>query len=288
MMPEADGLRMATSVGRWFDDTDGPTEATSEGHALERDLERDPLAQPGDGVQDTSSESPVEGEEPEEAESPSADPPREDAERSYQARFDALEQRHRELEATLQRFLNEQQAGPQETAPPFMTRPASTWTPQDLADIGRHAAKTEIERFAQEQEWRAQLNATALGAGNDYGSVVRKYVYENPGLRHDPLQMNFIRQHLDPLGQYMLGLVHEMHAKCGRDPIATIKAIRNGLQARLDGARDVAKAVNKRGREVQLGLMSGGRTPHGHPPDEDAWAGSDAEWWQRQQSRRGF
>src|SRR5688572_507368 len=130
-MPEAE-------VGRWPDDTDT-------GQALENDLGRDLAEDSGDGAQDTSSESPVEEESP--AAAPAAQQPD-----LYQARFDALEQRHRELEATLQRFINEQQT-PAEAAPPFMTRPASAWTPEDLADIGRHAAKTEIERFAQEQEW---------------------------------------------------------------------------------------------------------------------------------------
>jgi len=203
----------------------------------------------------------------------------------YKERFDALERRYADLETSMKRSA-EQRNPPRSVVPDALNKPPEQWTAKDLQEYNQYTIDERLRVVTQEQEWRGKLSAASLGDGNDYDSVVGK-LYLNTDIASDPTSLNFIRN-LNPVSRYMLSLVHEVHAAAGGDPVKTIKAIRNAIGARMDGARDIQKAVTSQARKTAMGVIRGGQSagPGAHPT-KNAWDLTEPEFRARVAARKG-
>ncbi len=193
----------------------------------------------------------------------------------YQARFDAYEQRIKQLESTLR-----QQVPATAPRPAWASKPQEQWNLQDWQEYNGYVIEQKLQSVTAESEWAGRLSTEALGQGNDYRSVVGNYT--EIVRTHDPSALQFLSQ-LDPPARYMLALAHEMFRANGNDLVKTVKAIRNGLSARMEGARDVQRSVQQATTRGAMQVMQGGK---GRPAArkamnaQDIWDMSEEEFKQ--------
>lgn len=203
----------------------------------------------------------------------------------YKERLDAYEQRIASLEAELRKGA-EQRLAPRKIIPDALRKPTETWTEKDLQEYTDYRIQQGLESAHAVQEWRGKLNARELGEGNDFDSVVEKHLYSNPEIQSDPTSLAFAKN-LNPLSQYVLALVHEVSAAAKGDPVRAIKAIRNGLKARTEGARDVQKAVTAATRKVAMGLVKGGKPTSTGTGKQSVWDMDDNAFRRFADGRKG-
>jgi uncharacterized protein (DUF849 family) len=86
---------------------------------------------------------------------------------------------------------------------------------------------------------------------------------------------------LGPEDRYMLGLLHEVHAKSNGNLVQTIRAIRNAIGARTEGAKDVTKAIQNatKGAALKVVQGAGGRQTAQQPRTaQDVWNMSEDDF----------
>lgn len=202
--------------------------------------------------------------------SPSPDP--------YAERFDRLERENGELRSSLQRFIGGQQSGQQGGPPAAFQKPREQWNVNDLFEANQYMMQHQLSQLSAEHATRGRLSAEILGQGNDYDAVVNKYVA--PLAQRNPEIAPFLQQ-LPPEDRYMLGLLHEIHQRAGGDLVKTIRAVRNALGARQEGARDVTRGINTAARQTALKVFQGGggrQTGRRALNSDDIWNMSDEEF----------
>jgi hypothetical protein len=243
--------------------------------AVPLDDEQD-VEQPDSAPDDESPEVEPDSQAAESATAPPPAPPD-----PYQERFDRYERRIAELEAS-QRQLVDAGQRPQPRIPAALQKDPNTWSAQDLREYNQYTIQQEITRVTAEQQWRGQLSAATLGEGNDYDTVINKYLM--PQVERSPQDYAIVQQ-LDPQARYMLALCHEVYAACGGNLVAAIKAIRGGAGARVAAARDIQKAVNSSAKQTALGVIRGGKQQSAGGA-RDPWDLSEEEFRTRVAARR--
>jgi len=194
-------------------------------------------------------------------------------------RLEASERRGHELETSLQRFVSGQQ-GPQNAGmPAAFQKPQEQWNVRDLWEATQWMQQQQMSQVTAEHATRGRLSPEVLGQGNDYDTVLQKYIA--PLLQRNPEVVPFV-QALPAEDRYMLGLLHEVHARSGGDLIKTIKTIRNALGARQEGARDAQNKVNQAARGAAMRVFQGGGARQtgrrSLQTAEDVWNLSDEEF----------
>jgi hypothetical protein len=196
----------------------------------------------------------------------------------YRAQFDRYEREIGELKTTLNRFVSGQQGGLQPGIPAAFSKPRDQWTVDDLFQANQYMMHQQLSHLSAEHAVRGQLSAQILGQGNDYDSVQQRYV--EPLVQRNPEIAPFVHQ-LPPEDRYMLGLLHEIHQRSGGDLVKTIKAVRNALGARQEGARDVTNKLNSAARTTAMSVFQGGggrQTGRRPLTSQDVWNMSDADF----------
>lgn len=248
----------------------------TDGEAGDQPIADEPIESDGGAPEDTGEDTPLE-----ESDAPS--PPPAAAVDRYQQLQDKYDREIADLKAAL-RSSAEAQRPQRSIVPRALSIPQDQWTTRDLQEFNQYTIQQEIKRVTAEQEWRGRLSAVSLGDGHDFDTVVEP-LYEMPSIANDPTSLHFVRN-LDPLNRYMLALVHEISAKAGGDPVRTIKAVRHAINARLDGARDVTRAVNSQARQTNLNVIHGGRAQH-VTRSKNPWDMSEEEFRREVNTRKG-
>lgn len=194
------------------------------------------------------------------------------------ARLEASERRGQELETSL-RQLASSQHGPRSMVPAAFQKPQDQWTVRDLWEATQYMQQQQMQQVTAEHATRGRLNAEVMGQGNDYDSLMQKHIA--PLAQRNPEISPFLQQ-LPPEDRYMLGVMHEIYARSGRDLVKTVKTIFNALGARQQGARDVTKAVNNAAKGAALKVFQGGGARQtgrrALQTAEDVWNLSDEEF----------
>jgi hypothetical protein len=166
----------------------------------------------------------------------------------------------------------------QPRAPEFFSKPRQQWTEKDLIEYSDWRIEQGLQRASDDQRARGLYSEHTLGKGNDYDSVVNTYLA--PLTRQNPEIAPFL-QMLGPEDRYMLGLLHEVHAKSNGNLVQTIRAIRNAIGARTEGAKDVTKAIQNatKGAALKVVQGAGGRQTAQQPRTaQDVWNMSEDDF----------
>lgn len=141
-------------------------------------------------------------------------------------------------------------------------------------------ADMRVRATLAEERARGTLSASALGAGNDYDSVVNKYVV--PLMQNNPAMTQLFHTQADPaLAAYTFGLMQEIAERHGGDPVKAFQAIRSAMSAEMKGQQNLKKNIEQATKTAATKIFNQPtRQPGGTKRlDKEAiWGMSDAEF----------
>lgn len=195
----------------------------------------------------------------------------------YGERFERIERENAELRSSVQRMAAGQQ-GTGDGLPQALAKPQDQWTVKDWTEYNSWMVQHHLNQATAEHATRGQLNAQTLGKGNDYDSIMTKYV--RPLAQRNPEIQPFLAQ-LPAEDRYMIGLLHMIHERSGGDLVKTIQSVVNALGARQEGARDVVRSLTSASRKAARNVFQGGggRQAGRRPLNaQDVWDLSDDDF----------
>lgn len=227
------------------------------------------------------------------------------------ARIQSLEQQLAQFGAELTPWLAhlQQQRRTADDQPPFRLEELDTngnLKPTDLArylqwemrqELGRMRAETHgvARATLSEQEARGQFTAAELGQGNDYDSLVNRYVA--PLVQQNPAVEQLLRAATPDnpaAGRMILATIIAAIDQSGGDLVKGVKSVLQGLGAYKQGARDTGRAISRAAQVANAHVLPGGAGAAGTQATkkletyDDVWKLSDKafdrEWdrWGRQ------
>lgn len=173
----------------------------------------------------------------------------------YDSRFAQLERANEDLRRKLESIASRGDPRAQSGLPKVLTAPDSQWQPKDLTEYIDWQTEQRAQQAAENNLMVGRLSREALGEGNDYHSVVGRYLA--PHVRDNPEIAPLVKM-LPAADQYMLGLMRMLYDRSKGDLVTTIKGLLNAGQARQAGAQDVVRSISAGQRRTARTVFQGG------------------------------
>jgi hypothetical protein len=153
------------------------------------------------------------------------------------------------------------------------------WEAQQTSQNTLSRAEYTARATLSEQNARGQFNAATMGEGNDYDSMVNRYV--SPLVAQNPGVEALIAQVFptNPAAGRMVvaALVHAVD-RAGDDLVKGLKGVIDGVGAYAQGARETRKAISRGAKAAAANVMAGARSGAGAAARRQKLETADDVW----------